>query len=351
MENNNYEEISTQDSEFTYVSANDPAVLQHANESFSKMGISIFEIMMVATALQLLLALTVQKAFPDLMQSQIMMWVVTFLPIYAVAMPVGIKMLQRVESYPVQKRSFSAGNLIRAFLVCIFLMYMGNMIGIMITSLINGGTSLNPLDALAASDSMFAKVLVTVIIAPLLEELIFRKLLIDRINVYGERLAVVTSALMFALFHGNLSQFFYTYFLGLVFGYVYLRSGRLIYSAILHMAVNFMGMVLAPALLVNVDLETLEAISAEKDPEAMMAMLTPEVVRYMIFSSCIMIAFIAGFIIFMKVRKKLTFEPAVLELPREVRRRTVWRNSGMLALLIGCLALVIFNTVAGVLVQ
>ena len=166
-------------------------------------------------------------------------------------------------------------------------MYVGNMIGIMITSLINGGTSLNPLDALAASDSIFAKVLVTVIIAPLLEELIFRKLLIDRMNVYGERLAVVTSALMFALFHGNLSQFFYAYFLGLVFGYVYLRSGRLIYSAILHMAVNFMGMVLAPALLVNVDMETLEAISTERDPQAQMALLSPEVVRYLIFSSCI----------------------------------------------------------------
>ena len=44
----------------------------------------------------------------------------------------------------------------------------------------------------------------------------FRKLLIDRIVPFGQRVAVVVSGLAFGLFHGNFYQFFYAFSLGAV---------------------------------------------------------------------------------------------------------------------------------------
>ena len=49
----------------------------------------------------------------------------------------------------------------------------------------------------------------SVVLAPVMEELIFRKVLIDRTIVYGDKAAVVLSGLLFGVFHGNFHQFFY----------------------------------------------------------------------------------------------------------------------------------------------
>ena len=51
---------------------------------------------------------------------------------------------------------------------------------------------------------------------------------------------------MFGLFHLNLFQFFYAFGLGLMFGYVYMRTSQLRYSIVMHMIINFNGSVLAP---------------------------------------------------------------------------------------------------------
>lgn len=82
-----------------------------------------------------------------------------------------------------------------------------------------------------------------------LEELFFRKALISHMKPYGEKTAVILSALMFGLFHGNFSQVFYAFFLGLLFGYVFVKTEKLRYSLMLHMIINFLGSVLAPGLL------------------------------------------------------------------------------------------------------
>lgn len=75
------------------------------------------------------------------------------------------------------------------------------------------------------------------------EELIFRKLIIDKTREFGDFAAVVFSALTFGIFHGNFEQFFYAFFTGLLFGYVYVKTGRILYTIILHTTVNFCGSV------------------------------------------------------------------------------------------------------------
>jgi membrane protease YdiL (CAAX protease family) len=76
------------------------------------------------------------------------------------------------------------------------------------------------------------------ILAPIVEEFIFRKFLIDRTYRYGEWVAILTSGLMFGLFHGNLAQFFFTTLIGGLFAYIYIRTGKIWYTIALHMTMN-----------------------------------------------------------------------------------------------------------------
>jgi uncharacterized membrane protein len=57
------------------------------------------------------------------------------------------------------------------------------------------------------------------------------------------------SALLFGLFHGSLNQLCYAFLLGLVFGYVYIRTGKLRYTIMLHIGINSLSTVLLPGLL------------------------------------------------------------------------------------------------------
>jgi membrane protease YdiL (CAAX protease family) len=96
-----------------------------------------------------------------------------------------------------------------------------------------------------------------VIIAPICEELIFRRLIFRRLLPMGANFAILMSALAFSLFHCNLYQALYAFALGVLFGCVIVKTGRVRYTMILHMILNFLGSVVVA--LVN-PYETLSSI-------------------------------------------------------------------------------------------
>ncbi len=62
------------------------------------------------------------------------------------------------------------------------------------------------------------------LLGPILEELIFRGLLLQALLPYGKGLSVVVTALLFGLFHGNPFQFFTGFFVGLVLGFMVVQT-------------------------------------------------------------------------------------------------------------------------------
>ena len=114
-------------------------------------------------------------------------------------------------------------------------MWIGNLVGLGITALIgNTMTSdiTNPIEHMIQNTNIYVNLILTSLLAPIFEELFFRKLLIDRTVKYGAKLSILLSALLFALFHGNLSQFFYAFLIGAFFAYIYIKTGKIIYSII-----------------------------------------------------------------------------------------------------------------------
>lgn len=81
------------------------------------------------------------------------------------------------------------------------------------------------------------------VVGPVLEELVFRGVLLRRLSPAGARVAVVLSALCFGLMHHDLYQSLSAFWCGLVFGYVYLQYG-LLFSVGVHMAGNSIAVLL-----------------------------------------------------------------------------------------------------------
>lgn len=321
-----------------------------AKRCFSRLGLGAFAILMIATVLQILIsAVMLRFGAPAWASESWAMWVMTFAPLYCVAMPVGLLIMRSVPAHPAQPSKFGAGRFVTLIPICIFFMYAGNLVGTLITSLfakIKGGEVSNPLEAFALGEgSLFVKILVMVILAPLLEEFIFRRVMIDRMRIYGEKTAVVTSALMFGLFHGNLSQFFYAAALGMIFGYVYVKTGKLRYSAALHMGVNALGSILAPYLLENAGLEKLGDDASEllSDPAALGELVTPGLMLFGLYALLLVVFAILGLVLLCVHGKRVSFSPAERELPAEGRLKLVWCNAGMILLVLGCLVMIVLS--------
>lgn len=162
---------------------------------------------------------------------------------YLICFPVLLLTCRKDETVKPEKHSLSFGR----YLLCIPLMAgmiaVGGVIGFTINTLLTVpfGVPLSNSSELAEimmNSNPVLRVLTAGILAPIVEEMIFRKLLIDRTYRYGEWVAVLTSGLMFGLFHGNFAQFFFTALIGGFFAYIYIRTGRVWYTIGLHMILN-----------------------------------------------------------------------------------------------------------------
>ena len=307
-----------------------------ARRVFSRLELGTTVILLLATGLQLLIVTLSPVRWRC---QEWFIWAATFAPLYLVGMPVGWLILRKVPARRGEPQSLDPDRLLGIVAISFFLMYAGNLIGTAVNAALQSlpdVSAVNPVEGYAMGTALIPKVLFMVVLAPCLEELLFRRVLIDRMRVYGQRLAVVLSALMFGLFHGNFSQFFYAFALGLVFGYVYLRTNRLRYSVGLHMFINFFGSVVSSAVVENVDFTLLTG-----DFETLLR--HPGNLAFLIYIALIILLALTGLVLLIVRSRRVYFEPEALELPKGTRFAAAALNPGMLFMLLGCGGLFVAN--------
>ena len=84
-------------------------------------------------------------------------------------------------------------------------------------------------------------VVLLLIFNPVFEELLFRKLILNRLSCLGARGAVICSAVLFAMPHvysQGLPQMFFTFAAGLVWAYITIKTGKLWPAIVLHALSN-----------------------------------------------------------------------------------------------------------------
>jgi len=90
--------------------------------------------------------------------------------------------------------------------------------------------------------SAIAIIAVVSLLPGILEELAYRGLMYSALKSTGRFVPVVfLSAFLFGLSHGNLNQFFYAFFIGIVFCYLVEASGTTLTSIMGHLVINAIG--------------------------------------------------------------------------------------------------------------
>ena len=93
-----------------------------------------------------------------------------------------------------------------------------------------------------ATDNVLLLVIAVCVLVPMAEELLFRGVFLSELRrVLPGGLAVVIIALLFGLAHGNLIQGTYAALAGIALGFMYLWSGSIFASILLHIFFNFFG--------------------------------------------------------------------------------------------------------------
>ena len=107
--------------------------------------------------------------------------------------------------------------------------------------LFGAGEIHNVMEAIAPSS--FSAGVVTLIftafVAPIFEEIIYRHLLLRSLKPIGDTPAIIISALVFGLAHGNFDQFAYAFLSGIIFGLMAVRYDTIIPGMVLHLINNF----------------------------------------------------------------------------------------------------------------
>ena len=315
-----------------------PTDLKPIKRVYSHIGWSLCAIVGVVLIVQSLVTAVVAAIWPDgcwLTESSTGMWLLTFVPQYLVAMPVGILMMRKLPAEAPAPVNMGRKNFWIFLSICFFLTYTGSFLGNFLSGSLSGGSADNALDAYTL-DTNPIKVLFLVVLAPLFEELVFRKYLIDRTRIHGEKMAVFLSALTFGLFHMNLYQFFYAFMLGWLFAYIYIRTGKLRYPVIMHGIVNFFGGVIAPMVLSLLDMETLDAMVSQSgqlsdlvQKQALFGLFV-----YYAYLFVLLAVWVIGLVFFIKRSQRLVWKEVPQPLPANKQINTIYVNGGMIVFLV-----------------
>lgn len=87
-------------------------------------------------------------------------------------------------------------------------------------------------------ESLLLNILSTALLPCLVEELVFRGYLFGTLRRHGDGIAILISALVFGLFHGNILQFPFAFLLGLVQAWLLVKTGSILPCILLHFANN-----------------------------------------------------------------------------------------------------------------
>ncbi|MBQ8894854.1 MAG: CPBP family intramembrane metalloprotease [Clostridia bacterium] len=220
--------------------------------NLSRIGIAFTVYMVLTTLISYAIAYVVAGFFPAYYEHPAMTWILQIVPGYLIGFPIFAGILKGMPKKRPEKRKLGYEGWITFLAVSFFAMIAGSYLAsIVMTGMeaLRGTEITNAIDQQITESSPLMNLIVVVILAPIVEELMCRKLVLDRLLPYSETLAVVTGGLIFGLLHGNLYQFFYATFLGMVFSYIYVKTGNILHTILMHMIINFTGSIVADFIL------------------------------------------------------------------------------------------------------
>ncbi len=299
---------------------------------FSKIGFNYLIFAISALIMQVIVVNVIGITNSSLLGNFNVITIISAICNYILPFPILFYLMKKIEVQKLEKQNLNIKTFLLYLGITFTLMWIGNIIGLAITSIIGNAfhTSItNPVQRLINSSDIMLNLMLVSIIGPIFEEIFFRKFLIDRTIRYGARVSIIISAIIFGFFHGNISQFFYAFLLGGFFAYVYIKTGKIIYTIALHIIVNLMGSVVS--VIVVKSAQTLLSNAYAPTDLAI-------VVIYMII---ILSALLIG-IIGLSRYKKARFNGAKTQIALDNPLKTILLNPGMIFLILFFISEIIY---------
>ncbi len=318
---------------------------------FSTVGLAVFTFMFVSYGVSFGVMLLLSRFAPTLIENSTFLNLLSMAVQYGAALPISASILCRLPKDTNPSEKLGARSWLFGLCVAFTFMSVGNTVGQFIISLLEAGLGraiTNPVESTATAASFIENFIFFVLLAPIIEELVFRKLICDRLLPLGEGYAIFLSAAIFGLIHGNLHQFFYAFLTGMLFSAVYVKTGRIRYTLIYHMIINFLGGVLVPwavgalePIMTEEMMARLTEAMQSADPavlEAMSSELMPYMLPVLAFTAYellfSLLSIVGVFVLFRSMRK---FKPREGLLPpaKEGRVANIFCNAGVATAIAG----------------
>lgn len=100
-----------------------------------------------------------------------------------------------------------------------------------------GYTAVASMESASSTSETISMFLYTGIVAPIVEEVVYRGFVMKSFEKYGKTLAIVSSAVFFGIMHANLPQGVFAFCVGLILGYVAMEYS-IVWSILLHFLNN-----------------------------------------------------------------------------------------------------------------
>ena len=110
--------------------------------------------------------------------------------------------------------------------------FIGNLCNLLIISIFKfkGRTPL-------INEPLYIDVIMAVFVAPILEEIVFRGVIMNNLRKYGIRVAIIINSLLFGLSHYNIEMIIPAFLTGIIFSYVACKYS-IKYSILIHFFIN-----------------------------------------------------------------------------------------------------------------
>jgi membrane protease YdiL (CAAX protease family) len=188
----------------------------------------------------------IQLLLPDLLYVTGIDFIISYGLLYGVYIPLAYLIVRSIPNTQNQiahsgSRRINVGNFIVLFIGAYAISYalgLGmNVFTILVDIIMNVPTP-NVLELSLDPQAMVINAIAMVGIAPLFEELIFRKFLYNKLIGYGPHVYILVSSIFFMCWHTNLFQMFFPFALGIILGAVYAYTKKFRYVWAIHFLQN-----------------------------------------------------------------------------------------------------------------
>ena len=103
------------------------------------------------------------------------------------------------------------------------------------------------------NEPLYIDVIMAVFVAPILEEIVFRGVIMDNLRKYGIRVAIIINSLLFGLSHYNIEMMVPAFLTGIIFSYIAYKYS-IKYSILIHFFINAVTKISQVLILLRVEL-------------------------------------------------------------------------------------------------